>query len=68
MKIGQTGIFQSPYEQFAERNGQKFTVTRVIDKDDSTHDVAEVGTMYEIRFADGAVIEAWPEELEEGDL
>ena len=61
--VGSEGIFKSPYEQYAKYNGKPFSVIRVIDKDDETHDISDVGTMYEIQFKDKSIIEAWPEEL-----
>jgi hypothetical protein len=55
--------FRRCYEQYKERDGQPFTVLRTIDQPDDTHD-AEVLPMYEIQFTtDGAIIEAWPEEV-----
>ena len=54
--------FQSSYEQYTERNGQRFTLVRVIEKADAKHD-QEVLPMYVIRFEDGVEIEAWPEEV-----
>ena len=63
VKVGATGMFVSPYEQYAERNGQAYKVIRIFDKDDERHDISEVGVMYLIQFVDGEQIEAWPEEL-----
>ncbi len=54
--------FTTPYDQYANREGQPFTVLRVIDQPDEAHD-AEVLPMYVIRFTDGLEIEAWPEEV-----
>lgn len=54
--------FKSDYEQYAERNGQRFTHVRVIDTPDDTHD-REALPMHVIRFDDGVEIEAWPEEI-----
>ena len=59
---GTTGTFAAKYDQHAERNGQTFTVLGAVDP--TTYDADECGTMYSIRFADGAEIEAWPEEVE----
>ena len=59
---GNTGTFTAKYDQHAERNGQTFTVLGTVDP--ATYDAEECGTMYCIRFADGAEIEAWPEEVE----
>ena len=52
--------FQSPFDQYAERNGQTFQIVRELD--DSERD-PEVGVMYLIRFSDGTEIHAWPEEV-----
>jgi len=59
---GKVGTFASKYDEHAERNGQTFTVLGTVDP--ATYDAEECGTMYCIRFADGAEIEAWPEEVE----
>ena len=58
---GKTGTFSAKYDQHAERNGQTFTVLGAVDP--STYDAAECGDMYVIRFADGLLIEAWPDEV-----
>ncbi len=64
LMVGAKCLFQSPYEEYTERNGQNCVVTQVFDHDDDNHDISEVGVMYEIKFeSDGEVIEAWPEEL-----
>jgi hypothetical protein len=66
-KIRET--FTTPYEQYHEREGQAFTVLRKITKRNITsaeraeYDL-EVLPMYRIRFADGFVSSAWPEEVE----
>lgn len=54
--------FNTPYEQYADRQGQEFELVRAITEPDASHD-AEVLPMYVIRFADGEEIEAWPEEV-----
>ena len=54
--------FQSPYTQWNKRNGQTFDVLRVISKTDENHDQESL-PMFEIRFSDGLIIEAWPEEV-----
>lgn len=59
---GKTGTFAAKYDQHAERNGQTFTVLGAVDP--TTYDADECGPLYSIRFADGAEIEAWPEEVE----
>ena len=55
--------FTTPFRQYAEREGEPFTVLAAITEPDADHD-AEVLPMYRIRFTDGTVIEAWPEEVE----
>jgi hypothetical protein len=55
--------FVTPYDQYSDRIGQRFTVLAIIDKADATHD-EEVLPMYRIKFVDGTEIEAWPEEVE----
>jgi hypothetical protein len=55
-------IFSTPYEQYAEREGQHCVVVREINEPDEQHD-AEVLPMYVICFDDGEEIEAWPEEV-----
>ncbi|WP_152346618.1 hypothetical protein [Brevibacterium sp. CFH 10365] len=54
--------FESPYDEYAERNGQSFTHVREISEPDDAHD-PEVLPMHVIRFDDGVEIEAWPEEI-----
>lgn len=53
-------IFHTPYDQYAEREGQECEVLRELT--DGERD-PEVGPMYRIRFADGQEIDVWPEEL-----
>lgn len=52
--------FVSPYEQYADRIGQPFTVVETVPADP---DDEESVAMYRIRFEDGEVIEAWGEEV-----
>lgn len=59
--------FQTPFDQFAHRAGQKFEVVRAFTVADDEHDL-EVLPMYLIRFEDGAEIEAWPEEIDANEL
>lgn len=59
---GMTGTFAAKYDQHTERNGQSFTVLGALDP--KAYDAPECGAMFRIRFADGAEIEAWPEEVE----
>lgn len=54
--------FTTPYDQYADREGQAFTHVHTIDKPDADHD-AEVLPMYTIRFEDDTEIDAWPEEV-----
>lgn len=60
--MARQGYFAAHYDQYRERDGQHFTLVRVIDKADDDHD-EEVLPMYAIRFDDGTEIEAWPEEV-----
>lgn len=59
---GKSGTFTAKYDQYAERNGQPFTILGAVDP--QSYDADEGGEMFFIRFADGNVIEAWPEEVE----
>lgn len=54
--------FRTPYRQYADRRGETFAVVRIITEAGPNFD-EEVLPMYEIRFADGKVINAWPEEV-----
>lgn len=54
--------FSTPYNQYKDREGQAFTLIRIIDKPDETHDI-DCLPMYVITFWDGVEIEAWPEEI-----
>ena len=54
--------FESPYDQYRERNGQTIEVIWCIEEGDAEHD-EEVLPMFIVRFEDGAEIEAWPEEI-----
>jgi hypothetical protein len=53
--------FFACYDQYRELNGQPFSIVRVIDTADETHD-QEVLPMFVIQI-DGKQIEAWPEEV-----
>jgi hypothetical protein len=55
--------FTTPFEQLAAREGEPFEVIGIITEPDDDHD-ADVLPMYRIRFKDGFVTEAWPEEVE----
>lgn len=54
--------FRTGFEQYAERNGQPFTIIGFIDAPDADHD-AETVPMFKVRFEDGEEIEAWPAEI-----
>lgn len=54
-------FFQSPYDQYAERNGQPFEILYEI-KGDPNID-PECLPMYKIKFQDGTEMEVWPEEI-----
>src|SRR6266536_2890433 len=58
--------FTTPYQRHADREGQPFTVLAFIDQADAEHN-AETLPIYRIRFADGFVTDAWPEEVETAD-
>jgi hypothetical protein len=58
--------FTTSYQQHADREGQPFTVLALIDQADAEHH-AETLPRYRIRFADGFVTDAWPEEVETAD-
>ena len=58
---GKTGTFAAKYDQYAENNGQSFTVLGAVDP--KTYDAEECGTMYSIRFADGAEMIQPPRKL-----
>lgn len=54
-------LFNSPYDQYKERNGQHCAIIRELNDQEKD---AEVGTMYKIKFQDGTIIDSWPEELQ----
>jgi len=53
--------FNSPYEQYAHKNGMLFDILGL--QDERKYDRHEVGGLYLIQFEDGEIIEAWPEEI-----
>lgn len=53
--------FQSPYNQYKEFIGMKFTVLGKVSPE--LHDESENGPMYNIRLENGKEIEAWSEEI-----
>jgi hypothetical protein len=61
--------FTTPYDQYAAREGQPFTVLRKITRHnlarqpDAANYDPEVLPMYGIKFIDGCEIVAWPEEV-----
>lgn len=55
--------FTTPYDQFAERRYEPFTVLTVITEPIPYVYDEEVLPMYRIRFMDGTEIDAWPEEV-----
>jgi hypothetical protein len=55
--------FKPFLSQYRDREGQPFEVIGPVPQDER-HE--EVGMMWEIRFQDGVVIAAWPEEVELG--
>ena len=62
-------FFTTPFEQYREREGQRFTVLRKITQRNATEaDRKEYDNealpMYEIQFSDGFKTAAWPEEVE----
>lgn len=59
---GRTGIFTAKYDQHAARDGHCFTVLGVVDP--SSFDAQECGVLFAIQFADGELIQAWPEEVQ----
>jgi hypothetical protein len=54
--------FDSPYDQFKDKNGQQFKLIKTITEPDFEHDIGSL-PMYIIEFEDGEEIEAWPEEI-----
>ena len=61
-RAGTMARFESPYDQYRERNGQTIEIVRRIEEADAEHD-EEVLPMFIVRFEDGEEIEAWPEEI-----
>src|SRR5664280_3906120 len=55
--------FTTPFEQYADREGQEVTILHIFTEPDETLD-EEVLPMVLVRFPDGFETEAWPEELE----
>jgi hypothetical protein len=58
--------FQSPYEQYVHRNGEKFEIIGEVSREMTDYD--EVGPLWHIKFPDGQQIHAWPEEIFENQL
>ena len=59
--------FWSPYEEFAKRIGQPFSLVKV-EKNASENCDGTMSDMYRIKFQDGAEITAWPEEVFNGTV
>lgn len=59
---GQQWVYDSPYEQFNERNGQTVVITKVIVNPDDNYD-EEVLPMAEVEFPDGFTTSIYPEEI-----
>ena len=57
--------FASPFDQYRDRIGQPFRLLGAVDPRD--YDYNECGPMFCIEFPDGAVIDAWPEEVFDHD-
>lgn len=57
--------FTTPYRQLADREGQPFTVIRLLGSDGEPVEGwdDEVLPAVEIRFPDGVQVTAWPEEV-----
>lgn len=53
--------FLTPYDQYADRHGQACTILG--EAPSNEYDRDEVGVMFRVRFGDGEVIDAWPEEV-----
>lgn len=60
--IGFKKTFDSPYEEYEMYNGKCFTVVRRLSYPTDSVDM-EVLPMWDIQFADGTVIHAYPEEI-----
>lgn len=58
--------FQTPYQQYAKRNGQPFIFRGEVPWQE--YDRLETGPLYYIQFLNGTIITAWPEEIEAGAL
>lgn len=53
--------FVTPYDQYADYNGQKYELIRRCTTEDGWD--LEILPAWKIRFNDGYVIDAWPEEI-----
>lgn len=62
-RVGQHGIFVTPWEQYFHRHGQPYTVVAVIEQGWEDADTGYWRPLYRIRFADGAEIDAWESEI-----
>jgi len=55
-------IFRTLFDQYADRNGSAVEILHIITEPDATHD-QEVLPMVRVRFPDGFIGEAFPDEL-----
>jgi hypothetical protein len=55
--------FNSPYDPYAWRNGQPFTLIAVVKPSDDPAVDDDCGSMFRIQFPDGHTLLAWPEEI-----
>ena len=60
--------FTTPYDQYKSREGHAFKVLEVITEPENTGCDEETLPMYKIQFDDGEIIEAWPEEVLNGNM
>lgn len=54
--------FRTGFDQYAERNGQPFTIVGYVDTPNDDFDEESL-PMFRIRFEDGEEIDAWPYEV-----
>jgi hypothetical protein len=59
---GQQWVYESPYEEFRERNGQTVVITKVVLEPNDEYD-EEVLPMAEVEFPDGFKTSIFPEEI-----
>lgn len=51
--------FQSPYNQYSKHVGKPFDILGEVDNPDKE----ETGPLFNIKFMEGEIIQAWPEEI-----